>query len=370
MNVTIVQPEEMDTSIIISSDHKNELLKAQTHIWTHLFSFLNSMALKCALQLQIPDAIHKHGKPMTLPELATALALTPTKSTSLYRITRLLVHSNFLSKSKSVSGEQTFDLTVNSKLLLKDHPMTLAPFALALLDPVLTEPAHHLASWFQNNDESPFHTVNGIGVWDYAATEQRFNEYFNKAMASDAKFVGDILLGNSEFNGLFEGVSSLVDVGGGTGTMANAIAKAYPNVKCTVLDLPHVVQGLENNGLNVDYVGGDMFETIPSADVVLLKWILHDWSDDRCLEILKRCKGAIPSKKEGGKLMILDIVLDVENDNLSNIQLLLDMEMLSLNVGGKERIEEEWKKLFLEAGFNDYQIFPILGPRSLIVVYH
>ncbi|XP_074314982.1 trans-resveratrol di-O-methyltransferase-like [Silene latifolia] len=250
----------MDTSIIISSDHKNELLNAQTHIWTHIFHFLNSMALKCAIQLQIPDAIHKHGKPMTLSELVTALALSPTKAASLYRIMRLLVHSNFLSKSKLVNGEETFDLTVNSKLLLKDHPMTLAPFTLALLDPILTEPAHYLASWFQNNDESPFHTAHGIGVWDYAGTEMRFNEYFKKAMASDAKFVGDILLGNIEFKGLFEGVGSLVDVGGGTGTMANAIAKGHPSMKCTVFDLPHVVEGLQNNGLNLDYVGGDMFE--------------------------------------------------------------------------------------------------------------
>ncbi|KAH9607894.1 hypothetical protein KSS87_001337 [Heliosperma pusillum] len=401
----------MDPSTLLNYDHNEELLNAQTHIWTHIFTSLNSMALKCAIQLQIPDTIHKHGKPMTLRELANALVLHPTKSASLYRITRLLVHSNFLSKSKLVNGEETFELTINSKLLLQDHPMTLAPFALAMLDPTLTEPAHHLSSWFRNDDVSPFHTMHGCGIWEYAGIEPRFNEHFNEAMTSDAKFVGDILMGDDVFKGLLEGVGSLVDVaggtgtlakaiangfpsikctvldlphvvegarksksdldyvGGGTGTMANAIAKAYPNVKCTVLDLPHVVEGLENNGLNLDFVGGDMFEMIPSADAVLLKWILHDWSDDDCLKILKRCKEAIPCKDEGGKLIIIDMVLDIQNDNINNTQLLFDMEMLSDTIGGKERTEEEWKQLFMKAGYDHYNIFPILGSRSVIVVY-
>ncbi|XP_074314973.1 trans-resveratrol di-O-methyltransferase-like [Silene latifolia] len=252
----------MDPSTLISYDHSEQLLNAQTHIWTHIFSSLNSMALKCAIQLQIPDTIHNHGKPMTLGELANALILHPTKSASLYRITRLLVHSNFLSKSKLVNGEDTFDLTINAKLLLKDHPMSLAPFALAMLDPTLTKPAHHLSSWFRNDDVSPFHTVHGSGIWEYAEikgavvhfTEYthkihftfsllskcspsvaseffrirfyivflpllRFysNKYFNKAMTSDAKFVGDILMGDVVFKGLLKGVESLVDVAGGTG---------------------------------------------------------------------------------------------------------------------------------------------------------
>ncbi|XP_074293156.1 trans-resveratrol di-O-methyltransferase-like [Silene latifolia] len=359
----------MDPPTLVSYDHNEELLNAQTHIWTHIFSSFNSMALKSAIQLQIPDTIHKHGKPMTLRELATALSLHPTKSASLYRITRLLVHSNFLTKSKLVNGEETLDLTINSKLLLKDHPMSLAPFALAMLDPTLTEPAHHLSSWFRNDDVSPFHTLHGCGIWEFARTDPRFNDYFNKAMTSDAKFVGDILMGDDVFKGLFKGVESMVDVAGGTGTLAKAIASNYPSVKCTVLDLPHVVEGLKDNGLNLDFVGGDMFQFIPSADAVLLKWILHDWSDDDCLKILKRCKEAIPCKDEGGKVIIIDIVLDLQNDNINNAQLLFDMEMLSDTIGGKERTEEEWNQLFIKAGYDHCQIFPILGSRSVIVVY-
>lgn len=69
---------------------------------------------------------------------------------------------------------------------------------------------------------------------------------------------------------VFEGLNSIVDVGGGTGTMAKAISDAFPNLKCVVLDLPHVAAGLKGSK-NLSYVGGDMFEFIPPADAVFLK---------------------------------------------------------------------------------------------------
>lgn len=69
---------------------------------------------------------------------------------------------------------------------------------------------------------------------------------------------------------MFEGVSSLVDVGGGTGKVAKAIADAFPNMKCTVFDLPHVVAGLQDTE-NLNYLGGDMFVAIPPAGAILLK---------------------------------------------------------------------------------------------------
>nr|GMC69058.1 trans-resveratrol di-O-methyltransferase-like [Ipomoea batatas] len=84
----------------------------------------------------------------------------------------------------------------------------------------------------------------------------------------------------------FDGVTSLVDVGGGKGGVASAIAKCYPAMKCTVLDLPHVI-GCVNGGSsieNVEFVGGDMFESIPTANAVLLKCIMHNWNDEECVK--------------------------------------------------------------------------------------
>lgn len=359
----------------ITNEPVKGILDAQSHVWNHIFSFLNSMALKSAIELGIPDAIQKHGKPITLSELANSLSLHPNKAPSLSRLMRLLVHSNFFSKRMLSNGEEEFDLTTNSQLLLKDHPCSLAPFAALVLDPTMIEPSYHFGSWFQNEDETPFHMSHGRSMYEYAACVPKFNKLFNEGMASDTRLVASLLVTDNEFKGLAKGVQSLVDVGGGNGDMAKAIAKLFPEVTCIVFDLPHVINELEpslSSPLrNIKYVGGDMFEAIPPAQVVLLKWILHNWSDDHCIKILQRCKEAIPSKDEGGKVVIIDMVVEanIDNDNYVKSQCLLDMQMMNVTIGGKQRTEEEWKKLFISAGFKDYKSGHILGPRSVIEVY-
>ena len=90
-------------------------------------------------------------------------------------------------------------------------------------------------------------------------------------MASDSKLTSKIIL--DECSEVFEGLKSLVDVGGGTGTLARAIANAFPNLKCTVFDLQRVVANLQGTE-NLDFVGGHMFsDPIPPADAILLKVI-------------------------------------------------------------------------------------------------
>lgn len=113
-----------------------------------------------------------------------------------------------------------------------------------------------------------------------------------------------------------------------------------------------------------------MFKSIPSADAILLKWILHDWDDEECIKILKNCKEAIPSKENGGKVIIIDMVMDnLKGDDKSyETQFLIDV-LVMVVLPGKERSEEEWAKLFSDAGFSDYKIIPILGLRSIIEVY-
>uniref|UniRef100_F6H5I1 O-methyltransferase C-terminal domain-containing protein n=1 Tax=Vitis vinifera TaxID=29760 RepID=F6H5I1_VITVI len=145
-----------------------------------------------------------------------------------------------------------------------------------MLDPTLTKPWHYVSAWFQNDDPTAFHTAHERTLWDYAGPEPQLNNFFNEAMVSDARLVTSVLV--KEGKVVFEGLNSLVDVRGGTGTMAKVIAHAFPYLNCTVLDLPHVVPGLQGIK-NLNYFTGDMFEAVPLADAILLKWILHDWSD-------------------------------------------------------------------------------------------
>lgn len=97
---------------------------------------------------------------------------------------------------------------------------------------------------------------------------------------------------------------------------------------------------------------------------------MHDWDDDSCLKILKRCKDAVASNGTGGKVMILDAVVDVnrEDDKVVEDQLYFDMTMMTY-FNGKERSEKEWAKLFSDAGFTSYKITHAFGVRSLLEVY-
>ncbi|KAM3319525.1 cell wall / vacuolar inhibitor of fructosidase 2-like [Capsicum chacoense] len=109
-----------------------------------------------------------------------------------------------------------------------------------------------------------------------------------------------------------------------------------------------------------------MFKFISPVEVILLESILHDWSDDYCIKILKKCKEAISGKENGGRLIIIDTVMDHNPDCKSyETQLFMDMLMM-IGVNGKERSEQEWAKLFSNADFTDYNIILILGLRSVI----
>ncbi|ONK69953.1 uncharacterized protein A4U43_C05F28680 [Asparagus officinalis] len=102
-----------------------------------------------------------------------------------------------------------------------------------------------------------------------------------------------------------------------------------------------------------------------------LQWILHDWNDEECVSILKRCKEAIISREDGGgKVIIIDVVMGsnkcYEKSNTS--QIYMDMLMMVM-CNGAERGEQEWEKIFIDSGFKDYKITPTLGLRSVIEVY-
>ncbi|XP_045831890.1 trans-resveratrol di-O-methyltransferase-like [Trifolium pratense] len=349
----------------------SNLLKAQSHVWNHIFNFINSMSLKCVVDLGIPDIIHNYGKPMSLSKLISSLPIHPSKRPFIYRLMRIMTHSGFFSQQNVTANELEIEymLTDASILLLKDNPMSVTPFVQAMLDPVLSNPWHQLSTWFKSDDPTPFKTAHGMLVWDYAAHEPNFNNLFNDAMASDARLVTSVVI--EKCKGVFNGLESLVDVGGGTGTMAKALAKSFPKMECIVFDLPHVVDGFQGSE-NLKYVGGDMFKEIPPADAILLKWILHDWNDEECVKILKKCKESLKQKGKEGKVIIIDMVLEIDHKGditkSTETQLFFDMMMMVL-VTGKERNEKEWSNLIYSAGFGGYKITPILGLRSMIEIY-
>ncbi|KAF3443208.1 hypothetical protein FNV43_RR12889 [Rhamnella rubrinervis] len=334
----------------------SELLDAQAHVWNTAYNFISSMSLKCAIELGIPDIIHNNGQPLLFSKLIESLPIHPSKAHCIRRLMRLLVHSGFFAiqqqQDQEEEEEEQYSLTLPSKLLVKEGSLNMAPLLLTNLDPVFTTSWHFLSTWFQKKDSTVFETTHKRTMWDFAALDTSFNSKLNELMASDSKLIAKILL--REYKEVFEGVKSLVDVAGGTGTMAKAIACTFPLMNCTVFDLPHVVADLKASE-NLNFIGGNMFEAIPPANAILLKWILHDWNDEDCVTILKNVKKQFPRKMKVDK-------------KSTETQLYFDVLMMA-ETSGKERNQTEWEKLFLAAGFSDYKVTPLFGLRSLIEVY-
>ncbi|CAL4987747.1 unnamed protein product [Urochloa decumbens] len=339
------------------SEESKDLLQAQVMLWNQVFSYMKSVALAVALDLRIADAIHHHGTFTSIQPPPAQSAAAPLSSESdehepVYKLTtasRLLIGG---------AGE------ISSASLLPTLSLELSSFRDSVFSMGLT-------AWFRHDEQPgpcPFTLMHGVSSWEMIQSDDAVNASFNNSMAADSHFLMQIVL--KDFREIFHGIHSLVDVAGGVGGAAISIAAAFPCMKCSVLDLPHVVANAPDpSTTSVQFVAGDMFESIPAANAVFLKWILHDWSDDKCIKILKNCKQAIPPREAGGKIIIIDIVVgsNSSDSKLLETQVMCDLDMMKID--GAERDEQEWKKLFLGAGFKDYSIKPVLGLRSIIELY-
>lgn len=245
----------------------DEFRKAHTYIWSQAFTFTGCASLKCAVELGIADAIHNHGKPMSLSDLTNTLEINPYKAQHLHRLMRFLANAGIF--SEEAGTENVYSLTPLSRLLLKNARLNSRAFVLMMFDPLQMKAWNALSEWFKNDDQTAFETAhNGKSYWDFAVEEPRRLELFSEAMAADSLIVSEVLINKYKF--FFEGLTSLVDVGGGTGELARTIAESFPTIKCSVLDLPEVVANVEKTE-NLEIIGGDMFENIPAANAIFLK---------------------------------------------------------------------------------------------------
>jgi len=149
------------------------------------------------------------------------------------------------------------------------------------------------------------------------------------------------------------GFRKLVDLGGGTGHLAMAAAKQFPNLKTAVFDLKDALESTKEfvAGTDVELIAGDFFvDPLPQADLYSLGRILHDWQDEKVRLLLKRVYESLPS---GGALLIAEKLISEERDGPVRAQ----MQSLSMLVitEGRERTLCEYQYLLEEAGFRDVQ---------------
>ena len=163
---------------------------------------------------------------------------------------------------------------------------------------------------------------------------------------------------------------TIMDVGGGNGTLVAAILQASTRPRGIVFDLPHCQVGAEEylSSAGVDsrcaFVGGDFFESIlAGADGYLLKWIIHDYDDARSISILKACRRAMSPTS---KLLLVEQLLPRGNESAPEV-IFFDVMML-LNTGGRERTEAEYRALLAAADLRLTQVHRdrhvVLHPRS------
>ena len=161
-----------------------------------------------------------------------------------------------------------------------------------------------------------------------------------------------------------------MDVGGGHGSLIAAILKANLALRGVLFDMPTVIAGarqkqhLQQAGVadRCELVGGDFFQGVPAGgDAYLMKHIIHDWSDAHCIQILKNCRRAI---QPNGRVLLIELVLPAGDE--PHFGKLLDLEMLVMTQGGRERTEAEYAALFDRSGFRLTRIVPLQSPASVI----
>jgi hypothetical protein len=161
----------------------------------------------------------------------------------------------------------------------------------------------------------------------------------------------------------FSGVRSVCDVGGGWGHLAVSLLKKYPELKASVLDVPDLIPVAKQSFViddasvasRFEYVGGDMFAGVPSAEVYVMKHIIHDWEDNYCTALLKNCHR---NMEGNGRVVCVDSALPPVGDTGGGPAKLLDLLMLS-GINGRERTAAQWSDLYREAGFEIARITPL-----------
>lgn len=316
------------------------------------------MVLRAAIELDLFEIIAKSTtQKLSSYEIASQIPTKNPNASSLVleRILRFLASQSFLTcnitKNDDGNVHTSYNLTPLSQSLILDKDGTsIAPFLLLATDPVAVN------SWFHFKDailegEIPFNKAHGVHAFEYHGKDSRFNGVFNKAMQNvtciDMKRVLEC------YNG-FEGVKEIIDVGGGLGISLASIISKYPNIKGINFDLPHVIKDAPTYE-GIEHVGGDMFKSVPQRELILLKAILHDWDDECCVKILKNCWRALP--KDGKVVVIEQMQPEYPEINLiSKNSFSVDMLMMTMLDGGKERTKQQFEDLAKQAGFTVFKI--------------
>lgn len=304
--------------------------------------YVVTQAIYVAAKLKLAD--HLAGGPKTPAALAKAVGAVPD---NVYRLLRALASLGIFAEQPDGKFQQT-DM---SELLRSDVPGS--QWAMA----VMSGEEHFLAySQFLHTvktGEIAFDKVLGMPVFDFLSTHPEQAAVFDLAMTSIHGCETDPMVAAYDFSE----IKTIIDVGGGNGSVLSAILRANPHLNGILYDLEHVVERarphLHAAGIldRCELAAGSFFESVPrGADAVVMRHIIHDWNDDQCRTILRNCANALPAD---GRVLVVETVVPPGNE--PGFVKLLDLTMMALP-GGKERTEAEYRTLFDSAGLTLHRI--------------
>jgi O-methyltransferase domain len=309
-------------------------------------------AVACLTQLGIPDLLN--GTARSSAELASELGVNPQ---ALYRLMRATACAGVLSEGP----EGMFSQTPQSRVLRSDATPSLRALA------ILYGREWHGVGWSHleyciRTGKQALEKVYGQHVFEFLRQRPEEAEIFNGAMTDLSMMDGPAVAAAYDFSGL----RSIVDIGGGHGLLLATLLQKAPQLRGTLYEMPHVLEGAKNGPLKpfldrCTFSSGDMFSSVPAgADAYIMKHIIHDWSDELGIKLLKACRAGVNA---GGKLLVVDSVIRPGND--FSPSKFLDLQML-IFPGGQERTEKQFRTLLAAAGWRLTRIIPTAAIDSIV----
>src|SRR5262245_48086110 len=318
--------------------------------------FYVSRALYVAARLGIADLLARG--PRSHDELAK---VTSTHAPSLRRVLRLLVSVAVLTEE----ADGRFALTPIGACLQTGVPGSM--HAAVLLFGGITDKAWGDLPYSVETGNPAFHRVFGMDSFSYMAQHPEEAANFDKAMSDFTRQIAIAVAATYDFSIL----RTIIDVGGGNGTLLIGILKANPTLRGILFEQPHVAERaqepIRDAGLKdrCEVQGGDFFHEVPGGgDGYILKHVIHDWDDLRATMILENCHRAMHA---AGKLLIIEGVYPprIDPSDGSRGAASNDVNML-VCTGGRQRSEDEFRALFKSAGFRLTRIVPTPARVSVI----
>ncbi|KAK4423173.1 Caffeic acid 3-O-methyltransferase [Sesamum alatum] len=331
------------------------------------------MVLKACIELNVLEIIGRAGPKARLSSSQIASQVPCHNLVLLDRMLGLLASYSILTCSVVDAGnhshkvnqvERLYSLAPVSKYFIRNaHGVSLAPMFQANQDKIMMDMWYHMKDAVIEGG-LPFNKVYGMNASEYIVKNPSYLRLLRASMSDyNTMFMEKVL----ETCKGFEGLKSIVDVGGGDASVLNTILGKYPAISGINFDIPAVIKNTANYP-GIEHVSGDMFISIPKGDAIFLKWMLHSWDDDHCVKILKNCYAALP---DHGKVMVVELVVPEAPESTVDVRskLQFDLILMNMNPGGKERTEREFKTLAEAAGFSNIKVECSVYNFSLMEFY-